>query len=129
MRLQQEPPAAAAVPTCDSIQSNRLLMYSGADMRVGFLIFMPSAHRYSYCKAGMVACSEVWQQHGQGEAILCATGAWVLENGWQLEERQHLRACMAQLLMSLTLGPADMTGQVRAVQNSSRVPNRMLMAL
>ena len=50
MKLQLEPPPAAAVPTCDSIQSNRLLMYSGADMRVGFLIFMPSAHRYSYCK-------------------------------------------------------------------------------
>ena len=41
----------AELPTCDSIQSKRLLMYSGADSRVGFLTFTPSAQRYSYCNA------------------------------------------------------------------------------
>lgn len=35
--------------TWDSIQSNRLLMYSGAESLVGFFTLTPSAQRYSYC--------------------------------------------------------------------------------
>ncbi len=41
-----------SLPTCSSIQSNSLLMYSGADSRTGFFTLTPSAHRYSYCAAG-----------------------------------------------------------------------------
>ena len=40
-----------------------------------------------------------------------------------------MKRCTHRPFAGLTLGPADMTGQVRAVQNSSRVPKSMLMAL
>lgn len=34
-----------------------------------------------------------------------------------------------QVTKDITLGPADMTGHVLTVQNSSKVPNRTLIAL
>ena len=57
-RTNTQTHACAAVPSstgkmsgfeiCSSIQVNIISMYSGAETRIGFLIFTPSAHKYSY---------------------------------------------------------------------------------
>lgn len=48
---------------CDSIQSHRALMYSGAVNLKGFLTLMPSAHKYSYCEQHLLQNrpQELWR--------------------------------------------------------------------
>lgn len=94
-------------------------MYSGADSRTGFLYLTPSAQRYSNC--GGPGARTGWaprRRGGRGE------GGPVARCGRAGGEAGPPRAALKR-----TLPPADITSQLRSVQNSASVLYSTLTAL